>query len=67
MTVPSAPKKLVDSLCPLAQEFMTRLNQALEQKDGNELSEIVFDAELEDEVAAQIDLEWYEQQAAQLC
>jgi len=46
---------------------VNRLTQALNQGDGNELADIVFDAEQEDEIAAQIDLEWYEQQAAQLC
>ena len=65
--LPSAPKTLTDSPCPQAQEFISLLTAALNSGDGNELADIVFDAEQEDEVAAQIDLEWYEQQAAQMC
>jgi len=67
MVIAATPKTLTNSLCPQAQDFVNRLTQALNQGDGNELADIVFDAEQEDEIAAQIDLEWYEQQAAQLC
>ena len=62
--LPSAPKTLTDSLCPQAQEFVALLTAAFNSGNGDELADIVFDAEQEDEVAAQIDLEWYEQQAA---
>ena len=44
----------------LAKGFQDRLDKALADGDGEELSNIVYDAEFEDEVTAQIDLEWYE-------
>ena len=47
-------------LSPLAKEWIIRLNEALEQKDGVLLSELVFDCECEDGLALQIDLKWYD-------
>jgi hypothetical protein len=50
-----------DSLTQLSQEFLNRITTALQAGDGDQLAEIIFDAEMEDEVPTQLDLEWYEQ------
>ena len=62
--ISSKPKMMRDTYTPLAQEFLEKLEAAYAAKDGQELSDIVFEAECEDEVAKQLDLDWYERQAA---
>jgi hypothetical protein len=46
------PKKLCTSMTPEAQKIQKRLDEALAARDGEELSNIVFDAECEDDVSA---------------
>ena len=60
MVVASAPKTLTDSLTPEASDFLARLNTALNSGNSDDLCDIVFDAEQIEEVAHQIDLQWYE-------
>jgi hypothetical protein len=52
------------SLTPLAQEFLNRITNALQAGNGDLLGDIIYDAEMEDGVSAQLDLDWYEQKAA---
>jgi len=60
------PRVNPNPLTPLAQEYLAKMQAALENEDGDELANIVFDAEIENDVAEQIDLKWYEQKAASL-
>ena len=52
-------------LSPLAKDFLDKLQAALLQGDGATLSDLVFDAECEN-LGSQIDITWYENQAAEL-
>ena len=63
-TLPAAPTKM-PNVTPEAQSFIATLDEALSAGNGELLSELTFDAECEG-FADQIDLTWYEQQAAQL-
>ena len=58
------PRKLVITSSE-AQSMLENLENARMNKDGEELSNLVFDAECED-MQDQIDLYWYETYAAQL-
>ena len=58
------PRKLVITSSE-AQSMLESLENARMNKDGEELSNLVFDAECED-MQDQIDLYWYETYAAQL-
>ena len=58
------PRKLVITSSE-AQSMQDNLENARMNKDGEELSNLVFDAECED-MQDQIDLYWYETYAAQL-
>lgn len=52
-------------LSPLAKDFLDKLQAALLQGDGATLSDLIFDAECEN-LGNQIDINWYEEQAAGL-
>lgn len=50
-----------------AKEFVKQFQEAIDRKDGASLSELLFDAELEDEnISEEIDIGWYEKMAAKL-
>ena len=51
--------KVMAQVSPYAQEIIDTLQEALENKNGEELSNLVFDAECEG-LENQIDLTWYE-------
>lgn len=63
-TLAAAPTKM-PNVTSEAQNFISTLDEALSAGNGELLSELTFDAECEG-LADQIDLTWYEQQAAQL-
>jgi len=58
------PRKM-PNVSPFAQGIIDQLELAVAAKDGNELSNQVFDAECEG-LEDQIDLQWYEHKAAEL-
>lgn len=58
------PRKM-PNVSPFAQGIIDQLELAVAEKDGNELSNQVFDAECEG-LEDQIDLQWYEHKAAEL-
>ena len=62
--LPAAPTKM-PNVTPAAESFIATLEEALSAGNGELLSELTFDAECEG-LADQIDLTWYEQQAAKL-
>ena len=49
-----------------AKDWLSQLEEALNNKDYGKLSEIAFDAECEDDIKNYIDLDWYENKAAQM-
>lgn len=53
------PKTMDTSISPYAQDVIRQLEEALKSGDGDELSNIVFDAECEN-LGNQIDLNFYE-------
>ena len=59
------PTKMVENPSDLALKYMQDLEDARINNDGERMSNIVFDADCDD-MANQIDLNWYEQRAAQL-
>jgi len=61
----SGPAVLTQHPSALALDFIQQLNAAAEAKDGEALSNLVFDADVEG-LAKEIDLNWYEQKAARL-
>ena len=51
----------------LAKEFIAKLQAAIDNSDGNQLSDVLFDVEIDGEdVVNEIDIEWYEKMAAKL-
>lgn len=61
----NGPEVKSKQLSATAVNFLKRLEQARENKDGQEMSNLVFDAYCED-LASELDLDWYEQKAARL-
>ena len=59
------PTKMCSNPSRLAQEFIRKLDQTRNAGDGEEMGNLVFDADCEG-LASEIDLHWYEQHAAQL-
>ena len=53
------PKKMKDFPTQIALEFICKLEEAREMKDGNLMSDLVYDADCEN-LGNEIDLEWYE-------
>ena len=52
-------------LSPLAKTFIEKLKAAMVEGDGERLADLAFDAECES-LGNQIDIGWYEEQAASL-
>lgn len=51
----------------LAKDFIAQFQEAINKGDGAQLSELLFDAELEDDnISEEIDIGWYEKMAAKL-
>lgn len=60
-TTTNKPKEMVPpgELSEEAAETIAKLNELLEAGKGAELSDLIFDVECEDELLAQIDIQWY--------
>jgi len=56
---------MVDIPSEVALQFIKQLEEAVANKDGEELSNLVFDADC-DGLDKEIDLVWYEQKAVRL-
>ena len=59
-----APKVLSQNLSGEAKDFVRQFEEAIQQGDGQLLSDLVYDADMEGDL--QLDLQWYENKAAQL-
>lgn len=59
------PKRMVDQPSELALKFISDLETARANNDGEKMSDLVFDADCED-LGAEIDLQWYEKKAQSL-
>ena len=64
-TLPDFPTVKCTNLCSEAQTMIQYLEDARANQDGHLLSNLIFDAECES-FGDQIDLQWYEQHAANL-
>ena len=62
----NGPKILTTNLTEDAKEWLFKLEEALKNEDYIELSGLAFDATCEDEIENQIDIDWYENKAAQM-
>lgn len=62
--LPDAPKILTQNLSSEAKHFLKQFEDAIQQGDGQLLSDLVYDADMEGDL--QLDLQWYENKAAQL-
>ena len=62
----NGPKILTTNLTEDAKEWLFKLEEALKNEDYTELSGLAFDATCEDEIENQIDIDWYENKAAQM-
>lgn len=55
------PSELTDE----AKEIIGKLNELLRAKKYQELADMIFDIEMEDELSAQIDIEWYTEKCSE--
>ena len=59
--IQNKPKEMVPpgELSGEAADTIAKLNELLEAGNGEELGDLIFDVECDDELAAQIDIQWY--------
>ena len=59
--IQTKPKEMVPpgELSNEAVKTIAMLNELLEAGNGEELGDLIFDVECDDELAAQIDIQWY--------
>ena len=56
---------MTDNLSEAAKNFIAQFEKAIEQKDGDLLGDLIYDAEMDD-MQDEIDIEWYSLTCANL-